>query len=465
MPHFPAPEHRDLPAPPSLSKAIGVGVVVMGLAMGTGELIMWPHLLVKSGLGVLWLALVGITFQYFINQEVARNALATGESFFTASARVIGWSAYFWLISAVLLYVWPGWASILGTILGELIGFGSYLIWAWVSLGLVVILTLSGKIAYLLLERTLKIIVPTFLLLLFVISFYNLDLAIIKEAIAGLLNFGYIPTEIDMSVLLGAVVFAGAGGMLNLCVSLWYRDKQLGMSEHNGRITNPITSKPEVISAVGFSFLPTKENLKNWRGWFRYVLIDQGLVFWFLGLTSLVLLGVNAYAVLTPLGLVPEGLDVAILQAEIFGRQMGPIGANIFLVMAYLMLFSVMWTIIDALARIISDIIHTNSRFGHYQKQFAWLRSISLNHLYYSTIFIVIFISAILLPFQPPFIFLIISSVLGGMTMAVYTPLLLYINNTKLPQEIRPSIVTNTMLGLASLFYIGFFGLVVWGLF
>ena len=94
---WPKFEEKELPVPPRLAKAVGVGIVVMGMAMGTGELIIWPHLVATYGLNILWFALIGITIQYFINQEVARHTLATGESFFTASARVVGISALFWL--------------------------------------------------------------------------------------------------------------------------------------------------------------------------------------------------------------------------------------------------------------------------------------------------------------------------------------------------------------------------------
>lgn len=73
MHNYPALEKRPLPKPPHWSKAIGVGVVVTGLAIGTGELILWPHLITKHGLALLWLALLGILFQYFINKEIARH--------------------------------------------------------------------------------------------------------------------------------------------------------------------------------------------------------------------------------------------------------------------------------------------------------------------------------------------------------------------------------------------------------
>src|SRR3989344_3669757 len=325
---------RELPPPSGLTRMLGVGVIVMGMAMGTGELILWPHLVSKFGLGILWLALIGLALQYFINQEVARHTAATGESFFTSSARLIHYIPLFWIVAAVLLYVWPGWASALGTILARLFGFGSYLIWSWLSLALVLIITFSGRTAYHVLERALKIIVPLFLLLLLIVSYHNLTPGVLLEALKGLVNIGYIPEGIDMNVLLGAT---------------------------------------EAVTVTVQDFHITEESLARWRGWMRYVRIDQGLIFFTLGLISLVLLSVNAYVVLTPLGIVPEGTNVAVAQAEIFAAQWGALGEKLYLLMAYLMLFSVMWTVIDALTRIITDIVHTNAREGALREQFRWM--------------------------------------------------------------------------------------------
>ncbi len=449
-------EKKDLPSPPHWRKALGVGVVVMGLAIGTGELILWPYLVTKHGLGLLWLALLGIICQYFINQEVARHSLATGEGFFTTSARILKWSPIFWLISAVLLYIWPGWAGAIGTTLTELFGFGDYKMWAWAALGLVLGLTFSGKVAYQILERTLKIVVPAFFLMLVSISFFNLSLVNLKEAFLGLINFGGIAEGVDINILLGAIVFAGAGGMLNLCVSLWYRDKQFGMGHYAGRITNLITGKTEAVGATGYVFEPTEENLKKWKKWMRYVRIDQGVIFCFLGFITLFLLSVNAYAVLTPRGLVPEGLQVAVVQAHIFGEQWGPFGFKLFLIMAFLMLFSVMWTVIDALTRIVSDILYVNSRVGHFQHRLCWLKNISLSEFYYTIIVLVVIAGAFLILFKQPLTLLVISAVLGGLTMAIYAPFLLYINNRWLAKPLRPGIFTNAMMVLISVFFIFF---------
>ena len=454
MNQYPPLVERPLPEPPHWSKTIGVGVVVMGLAIGTGELILWPHLITKHGLSLLWLALLGITAQYFINKEVARHEVATGESFFTTAARTFQWTVFFWLFTAIILYIWPGWASAIGTTLTELFGFGSHLIWSWATLALVLILTFSGKVAYTILENTLKVTVPIFFVLLLVISYFNLSLEILGEAVRGVFSFGVIPDGVDINVLLGAVVFAGAGGMLNLAVSLWYRDKQVGMGQYVGRITNPVTGREESVATEGYKFdTENPENMKRWKAWMKYVHIDQGVVFLGLGFTTLFLLAVNAYAVLSPKGLVPEGLDVAVVQAHIFGDVFGPIGFKVFLAMAFLMLFSVMWTVIDALTRIVTDIIYTNARIGRYQKVFAPLKQFSIGKLYYGAITIIALIGAFLILLEQPLTLLVISGVLSGLSMAFYTPLLIYLNNSKLEKPLRPGIFTNIAMIVITIFF------------
>ncbi len=455
-------EKKDLPPAPSLKKAIGVGIVVMGLAMGTGELILWPHIVTKYGLNFLWLAFLGITFQYFINQEVGRQAVITGESFFTRTARLSKWFAPFWIISAILLYVWPGWASALGTTLTELFGFGTNIEWGIAALCLVLVITFSGKFAYKILENTLKIIVPTFFVLLVIVSLFNFNAENLKLVFENLFKGFSYSNFPPMDVLLGAIVFAGAGGMLNLCVSLWYRDKGIGMGHYAGRISNPITGKVEAVSPLGSTFHLTRENMHTFRKWMHYVRVDQGIIFWLLGVLTLTLICLNAFVVLTPMGIAPEGLQIAVVQAHIFGEKMGIIGYKMFLAIAFLMLFSVMWAVVDALSRITSDILHTNSRVGPWKRFLTPIQNISLSHLYYFIITLVVILGIFLMPMKQPLTLLTISAVLGGMTMAVYTPVLLYMNNRKLPPELRPGKFTNFWLIFASLFFIAFSVFIIW---
>lgn len=446
------PVEKDLPPPPPLKKVFGVGFIAVGLAVGTGELVLWPYLSARHGLSILWLALLGITLQYFINMEVGRRALATGESFYSSSAKVFAWFAPLWLFATVLLYVWPGWAGALGTILAELLG-GSYVTWARVSLLLIVLFTLLGRVAYPLFERAMKVLVVVFFALVATVSVLTLGASDIASFFRGLTDPEWLTNMPDMNVLFGALVFAGAGGLLNLCFSLWYRDKQAGMGAYAGRIANPLTGKTEAVATHGFSFPLSEANLREWRGWMRYLRLDQGVLFWFLGGLTLLLLSMNAHAALAPQGIIPQGVDIVVMQANAFAAHWGAWGHTFFLVAAFLILFSALWTIVDAVARTISDIAFVNSRTGPFAKFADGLSRISVHYWYYGVVIGMAIINAVLLSFQTPLFFIVASSVLGGFTMAIYTPLLMYLNNRKLPKPLRPGWITNAVLGLASLVY------------
>ena len=56
--------------PPKLKEMIGPSFVLLGMGLGSGELIMWPYLAANYGLGIIWAAVIGITFQFFINMEI-----------------------------------------------------------------------------------------------------------------------------------------------------------------------------------------------------------------------------------------------------------------------------------------------------------------------------------------------------------------------------------------------------------
>ena len=54
--------------------------------------------------------------------------------------------------------------------------------------------------------------------------------------------------------------------------------------------------------------------------------------------------------------------------------------------------------------------------------------------------------------------FLFISALIGGFAMAVYVPLLLYMNLKYLPRSARPGVINICFMLIASAMYIGFAG-------
>ena len=76
-----SPTVRDLPdSPRELWRIVGPGVVGAGVGLGSGEFILWPYIASQVGLVFLWGALIGVTTQFFLNMEIERYTLATGQT-------------------------------------------------------------------------------------------------------------------------------------------------------------------------------------------------------------------------------------------------------------------------------------------------------------------------------------------------------------------------------------------------
>src|SRR3712207_6949792 len=76
------------------------------------------------GLVFVWAAFVGLATQYFLNMEIERYTLATGETALTGFSRYWRhWGLFF----AILIYfanLWPGWATSSATLMTYLFGGG-----------------------------------------------------------------------------------------------------------------------------------------------------------------------------------------------------------------------------------------------------------------------------------------------------------------------------------------------------
>ncbi len=93
MPDF---EVAELPAPPtSTLRIVGPGVVAAGVGLASGEFILYPYIASQIGLAFVWAAAVGLATQFFINMEIERYTLATGET--VLRSRVTGaWCSRSW---------------------------------------------------------------------------------------------------------------------------------------------------------------------------------------------------------------------------------------------------------------------------------------------------------------------------------------------------------------------------------
>ena len=121
--HVPPVAYADLPEPLRMKKVIGPSVLLLAGALGSGEYVLWPYITSQVGLVLVWLVVLGIGTQYFLNMEIERYTLATGETAVTGFTRL--WKHWGWLfiIMTVVPWAWPGWATGGTTTLSFVLGF------------------------------------------------------------------------------------------------------------------------------------------------------------------------------------------------------------------------------------------------------------------------------------------------------------------------------------------------------
>ena len=108
---LPSPRTEVLPPAPPLKRMIGPGIVLVGLSIGSGEFVLWPKLTAEWGFALFWACWLGATMQFFINMEIERYTLATGESAVTGFVRLSRiWGPVF-LLCGTVPWIWPGWAT------------------------------------------------------------------------------------------------------------------------------------------------------------------------------------------------------------------------------------------------------------------------------------------------------------------------------------------------------------------
>jgi hypothetical protein len=429
--HLPGVKVRDLPAaPPSVRRIIGPGVIAAGVGIASGEFILWPYIASQVGLVFLWAAIVGLVTQYFINMEIERYTLATGETALTGFSRY--WR-HWGLVFAIMAYfanLWPGWATSSATMLTYL--FGGNARWIGILLLLVIGAGLTlAPVVYTLLERVEFAKVGLVLLLIIGAVVFAISATAWGELPRTVTAPAFPAEQLGFALILGALAFAGAGGGQNLCQSNWIRDKRYGMGAHIPRIVSPVTGKDEIAApSIGYIFEPNEGNLTRWQRWWRFANIEQLSTFVLITLLSIVFMSMLAFS--TVFGTPGLRDNIAFLQVE--GEQLkslvAPWFGALFWIVGALSLFAAAMGIVDYTSRLGADVLKTA-----YLRESRWSES----RIYFALVWGLVLIGCVVLlsGMDQPLILLVISASVGGTMMVIYSALLILINRRLLPKPIR----------------------------
>lgn len=487
-------EVAELPAPPpykfgkAFAAILGPGIIALGASIGSGEWLLGPAITAQYGGSLLWVATIAILLQSILNTEAIRYTLYTGEPMLSGYMRCKP-GPRFWAIfySGIDFFgIWPGWAMTAATALGaawlgylpgetdqNTVRFFAYLIF----FGCLGIVMFGGKI-YNALEKVLLFMVIWILGYLVIVDVVLVPPSVWWQVIKGFFSFGTIPEPADGGefnwLLLGAfAAYAGSGGLGNITISNYVRDKGWGMSSLVGAIPSIIGGQNVKLSHIGKVFRITPENITKFREWWKYVRFEQYYI-WLIGC----FIGLALPAMLT-LAFVETGQEMdewsaAAFQADglankvsssltdgLTERELKPFGYQpiqiaavggrvmwiLTLLCGFWVLFSTQLGSVDSVPRRYTDIIWTGFKSARKMGEH------NAKWIYYPILLVYILWGVVAMYLAKPFLMIIVSATVGGYLLVITSLHTLYVNRKFLPKEIQPPIWKQIGLVLCAGFY------------
>ncbi len=455
-------EQDDLPAPPPFTlrnvvRTIGPGAILLAGSIGGGEWVVGPAIAVKHGADILWIATVAIALQLVFNLEAIRYTLYTGEPMLVGIMRLRPGSK-FWASGYVVVTIAQlgvpalaaGCASVLfATFIGRLAGDTDAAMLHYLTYAVILItvcILLSGKTIERMLEYISWVMVVFIFSFLLVVNVLFVPFDHWMSTLSGFFRFGAVPADVDIFLLAAFAATAGSGGVGNLVITNWYRDKGFGMGAKVGAITGAFSHSQIQLSPVGKVFPINEENLNRWRMWWKYVSVDQ-VWLWGAGCFVGMFLNVNIATSVIPSGTDMEGMAAGAFQARFMAQQLWSGFWFLALLNGFWVLLSTHLGNTDILIRTITDIVWVAS------PRVREHRRMNISRLYYiflaaATVwglFAVHWGNAIEL-------FKMLGAV-AGPVLAIAAVQILIVNTTLLPVELRPRLWRRGALVLCTIFY------------
>ncbi|MFZ5392014.1 MAG: Nramp family divalent metal transporter [Patescibacteria group bacterium] len=455
---------KKFPRPIGFWQMLGPSFVILALGLGSGEVIMWPYLAANYGLGIAWAAVLGITFQFFVNMEIERYALVKGESVFAGLVRMFKWAPWWFIVSTFLGFAMPGMMAAAAKVFTSWLGWDEFKWVAIVGLLLIGFVLSFGKTVYGMIEKITQVVIVLAVPMLFIfviILASHADWADLLKGLTGQGNgYRWIPENMDLMIFLGAFAYAGAGGNLNLTQSIYIREKGYGMGKYAQKIGGLFMGalKQQKVKLAGEDFAVNKENLANFREWWKRVNYEHALVFWFIGGVGILLLMILSYATVYDLGSNDQSINFVISEAGVIKQILGVNWAGLFMVAVAIMLWQTQLGVLDSTSRIMSE----NYALAILDKNEEG--KVNMSKIYFTFLWtqIVVGIVLFVLDIKEPKTLLVVGAVINAVAMFVHVGMVNWMNWKVLPKETQATIFRKIVIGGIFLFY-GIFATVTLG--
>jgi hypothetical protein len=466
---LPAWRTADLPEPLPFSfmnalRTIGPGAILLAAAIGGGEWIIGPFMAVTYGPTILWIATTGIIIQSLFNLEAVRYTLYTGEPIITGIMRLRPgpkfWAPFYLIIGAAQLAT-PALAVGAATVLitayaGDNAGPEYNMargVVAMVIIVITVILLQSGKSIERVLERASWLMVAFIFTFLIAVNIGFVPWSQWQTTLLGFVVPHGLPKDVNIILLATFAATAGSGGLGNLTISNWFRDKGFGMGRYMGGIGGALREGHVELAPIGCVFPTTTMNLDRWQSWWKYAIADQTIL-WAIGCFLGMFLNVNLVLHITKGAEVSEG-TLGAFQALFLSKFWSGLWW-LALINGFWILYSTHLGNTDCLVRTSSDILWSAS---------PAVRKWSASKLY-AVLLLILTVWALFAANLGSVLSLFkVLGIVANPIMAIAALQILRVNTRFLPQEIRPPLWRQVALVVCALFYGSLTLALLWNMF
>jgi hypothetical protein len=454
----------ELPAPPTFTfrnvlRTIGPGIIGLGIAIGSGEWLLGPSVVARYGPALLWVTTVSVLLQVFINIEMARYTMYTGEpimvGFMRTSPGPRFWSGLYGLLT-FLQVGWPGWALASATAVAAL-ALGRIptaadaelvKIFGYLTFGICVLILTVGRTIERNLEYAMWILMSAVFGYLLLIDVTMVSAASWRAVLTGFVSFGALPSGADWLLLGAFAAYSGLGGVSNAYMTNWMRDKGFAMGAKVGYIPSA-AGTPVSLSPHGKVFVVDERSLRRWKDWFRFLYLDQGVIFAAGSIVGMMLVTVMSFE-FVPAGTQIGGWAVADLNASAIAERHGRVFWYLTLLTGFWVLFKTQLGQSDGLVRTLTDMLWSGSaRVGRRP-------GADVRRLYYTILAVFVVWGCIALNLAQPLTLVVIGANVAGVNFVLLSIHTLVVNRKVLPRELRPPVWREAMVALCALFFGGF---------
>jgi hypothetical protein len=309
----------------------------------------------------------------------------------------------------------------------------------------------SGKTLYKTMSRvqtTLLSVGVPFVAILTLYMARGSDWGALLQGLVGIGDgYNWLPEGIMIGAFLGAFAYSGGGGNLNLSQSYYIKEKGMGMGKYGTGI-KALLAGTDSHRIDGQLFTLSASNLSRWGRWWRLVCTEHALVFWGIGLITILMLGTLSMA--TAHGVSSSGgLSFFFKEAEMIALATHPLVGSLFVVVGALMLFTTQLGVIESASRVIAENILL-LKYRHDEE-------VNASKMFYIVLWSELIFSAIFLysGVSEPRSILTLGAILNAAAMMVAFTLILLLNR-RLPKLLRPAWHRQAMLVLATTFFLYF---------